>query len=115
MKERDVKAADRFGILGRLQELESDLLCIRGITEVEFDVDNYDETQQVILLMRYEIPPSVEDYYSIRRKQVEEILYTCLKHDLFPSGDQIEDYGEHWYIVRKAGQAWPKPCLLWQN
>ena len=109
MRERDAKAAARFGILDRLQKLESELLSIRGITEVEFDVDNYDEIPHVILLTRYDIPPSVEDYFTVRRKQVEEILYTCLKHDLFPSEDRIEDYGEHWYIVRRTGQSWPRP------
>lgn len=108
MRERDAKAAARFGILDRLQKLESDLLTVRGVKEIEFDVDNYDEIPQVIILARYDIPPSVEDYFTQRRNQVEEILYACLKHDLFPSGDRIEDYGEHWYIVRRVGKSWPR-------
>lgn len=109
VRERDTKTAARFGILDRLRQLESELLCIQGITEVEFDVDNYADLPGVILLTRYDIPPSVEDYFTRRRKQVEEILYTCLKYDLFPTCDRIEDYGEHWYIVRRAGKSWPRP------
>lgn len=108
MRDRDRKAAERFGILDRLQQFEADLLTIRGVTEIDFDVDNYDEIPEVILLIRYDIPLSVEDYYTRRRKQVEEILYACLKYDLFPSGDRIEDYGEHWYIVRRVGKSWPR-------
>lgn len=108
MRERDRKAAEHFGILDRLQQLEAELLTIRGITEITFDVDNYDEIPEVVVLARYDIPPSVEDYFTRRRKQVEEILYTCLKHDLFTSADRIEDYGEHWYIVRRCGKSWPR-------
>lgn len=108
MRERDRKAAEHFGILDRLQQLEADLLTIRGITEITFDVDSYDELPEVVVLARYDIPPSVEAYFTRRRKQVEEILNTCLKHDLFPSADRIEDYGEHWYIVRRCGKSWPR-------
>lgn len=108
MRERDRKAAEHYGILDRLQLLEADLLAVRGITEITFDVDNYDEIPQVIILARYYMPPSVEDYFTQRRKQVEGILYACLKHGLFASGDRIEDYGEHWYIVLRCGMSWPR-------
>lgn len=109
MRERDKEAAQHFGILDRLQKLESDLLGVRGITDVTFDVDNYDELPGVCILARYDIPPSAEDYFAQRRSQLNGILQACLKHDLFPSGDRIEDYGEHWYIVRRCGKLWPRP------
>ena len=109
MRERDKEAAQHFGILDRLQKLEADLLAVKGITDVTFDVDNYDELHEVCILTRYDIPPSAEEYFTQRRSQLDEILQTCLKHDLFPSVDRIEDYGEHWYIVRRCGKSWPRP------
>jgi len=102
------RQADRFGILSRLQQLESDLLQIEGVEEITFDVANYDEIPYVIILAKYNIPVSAEDYYARRKAQLVAIFEMCRKHDLFPSGDRLEDYGEHWYIVRKTGKTWPR-------
>ena len=107
MREGTIKTAAQFGILDRMQEFEKDLLKIEGISEVDFDIDGFwDNIYQVILIPKYSIPVSVSDYYNRRRKQLNEILEVCKKHDLKSSGDTIEDYGEHWYIVRKCGQTW---------
>lgn len=102
--ERDAKV---FGILDQMQSLENDLMQIDGIEHVEYDIRGFgDGLHQVILVPKYAIDVTLPTYYEARRKQLIEIISVCEKHDLFPSGDRIEDMGEHWYIVRSCGNSW---------
>lgn len=103
--------AKRWGILDRMRNLENALMQIQGIVHVEFDIRDYGSgIHQVILIPKYFIDPQLEagKYFAARRNQLERICQVCKKHDLFPSGDAIEDMGEHWYIVRTCGNTWPK-------
>jgi hypothetical protein len=100
--------AAAFGIPDRMQALENALLKIEGISDIDFDIDNYDELPHVILIPRYRVDPAREDYFQARREQRGQILEVCAAHDLYPTGDVIEDYGEHWYIVRRCGPSWPR-------
>lgn len=111
LSERVIKTAETFGILGKMQALEKDLLNIEGIPECDFSIDDFwngFSINYVILVPKYSIPSelSVDDYFAIRRKQLHEIFECCLQHDLKPTGDSVEDYGKHWYIVRKCGSTW---------
>jgi len=107
------KKAERIarerGILDMMEALEADLMKIEGIVEVPFDLDNYgdDGMYQVILVPKYDIDVRRGDYFEARREQRKAIIWTCTKHDLWPTGDRIEDYGEHWYFVRQCGKTWP--------
>ncbi len=98
------------GILDRMEALEADLMKIEGIVEIPVDLDNYGDSglYQVILVPKYDIDVSREDYFETRKQQRKEIIETCMKHDLWPTGDRIEDYGEHWYFVRQCGKTWPR-------
>ena len=100
------KKAEQFGILERMRLLESDMLKIDGISDINFDIDNFKEIHEVILIPRYDAGPLDGQYYARRREQLAKILLECAKHDLHDSGDRIEDYGEHWYIVRTCGKTW---------
>lgn len=104
---RAERQAVEFGILDKMQALEADLLRIEGVSDIDFDIDNYDEIPQVILVPRYCVPLD-ENYYKNRGKQLAQIIQVCENHGLLNSGDRIEDYGEHWYIVRKCGTGWPR-------
>ena len=106
MRERTIKTARYFGILKRLQALEADLLKLEYITEVDFDVDNFDELHHVIIIPKYSVPASEPRYFSLCQNTISNILITCTRYDLWATGDRIEDMGEHWYIVRKAGTTW---------
>ena len=108
MRERTIKAAQHHGILERLQQLEAALMKLTYVKDVDFDVDNYDEIPQVILVPHYDVPVSEPRYYSLRQNTLCNILVTCSQFDLWPSGDAIEDMGEHWYIVRRIGDTWPR-------
>ena len=105
-KRAEVLAA-KFGILDKMQNLENALLDIDGISEIKFDIDNYPDLRQVILIPRYEVRSCCDSYFIRRRSQLEQIISTCLEHGLCGSGDMIEDYGEHWYIVRDCDRTWP--------
>ena len=104
--------AMRFGILDRMQELEDDLMKVEGIVNVEFDIRDYCEIREVILIPKYHIDFHRDDYFAARRKQLQDIAAVCLSHGLRPSGDRIEDYGEHWYIVRTCDKTWPRVDTL---
>ena len=106
MRERTIKAAEHFGILENLRALENEILNIKSVPEVDFDVDNFDELHQIIVIPKYDIPVTAERYYSLRQNTLSNILICCARADLWATGDIIEDMGEHWYIVRKAGVTW---------
>lgn len=39
-------------------------------------------------------------------KMLNSIISTAEKHGLLPTGDSIEDYGRHFYFVRRCGKGW---------
>ena len=111
MRERTENQASRYGLLDRLKALENDLCRLEGISDIDFDIDTYnpyDQIYHVVLIPKYFVDVRRDDYFNSRSRQLQAILDTCETHDLHPSGDRIEDMGEHWYIVRCAGKSWPR-------
>lgn len=109
-RERDIQTAKRFGITSQCERLEADLLKIPGVVDVEFDLDGfYDDLHQVIFLTKYDLHPERPDYWQARREMLQAIIRTAEAHELFPTDDRIEDYGEHFYFVRRCGQVWRQP------
>ena len=107
MKERERNTALRFGIMDQCEKLEQELLTIPGATEVDFDLSGfYDRMYYVIALVGYDIDVRRPDYFEARRLFVQSVVDIMRKHDLYPSGDAIEDYGEHYYFVRECGSSW---------
>lgn len=106
LRDREQRTADAFGIAYRVEELKRDLIAVDGVVDVEFDLDGFwDNMGQVIILPEYSIPVQLEDYYQRRREMIIRIMEVCANHGLTRSGDRIEDYGEHLYIVTNCG--WP--------
>lgn len=106
---RAEKDAVRFGILDKIQALEDDLMKIHGVSDIEFDIRDYGDLRYVILIPKYKVDTSdLAAYFIARGRQLENILDTCRAHGLYHSGDRIEDYGEHWYIVRRCDKTWPE-------
>lgn len=103
------KDAARWGILDRIQALEDDLMKITGIVHVDFDIRDYGETWQVILIPEYKIDCDPGLYFKTKFAQLDTFLDVCTKHGLKPSGDVLEDMGQHWYIVRSCDKTWPRP------
>lgn len=107
MRERDMKTAKIFGVLERIQEFEKKILEVNHVVDVEFDLDGFwSDIRQVIFLPKYDIPVDLPDYYAVRRAMLEEVLGVAKEFGLNPSGDRIEDYGEHFYIVRDCDNSW---------
>lgn len=100
--------AARCGILERMQCLEDDLLQIPDIVRVEFDLSDYPDIRYVIIVPKYDIRADRDDYWDARDRQKDAIRRVCIAHDLYPTGDAWEDMGEHWYIVRRCGNTWPR-------
>lgn len=114
MRERDRQTAERFGILERVEDLERELLKVDHVVGVEFDLDGfYSDIYQVIVLPEYDIPVTAPDYFDVRKRMLNEVLAITREHGLNPSGDGIEDYGKHYYIVRDCDKSWKE--LVAQN
>ena len=100
--DRHRKTAIKFGILEQCEAFEKDLLTIPHCVSVAFDLDGfYDNLNQVIFLTKYDISVSLEAYFIVRAKFKIDVLQVAAKYGLKPSGDNIEDYGEHFYFVTK--------------
>ncbi len=107
MRDREIETAKRFGVLDRIEALEKELLNIDHVVEVEFDLDGFwSDIRQVIIVPKYDIPVSLPDYYEVRREMLTQILNVAGAFGLNRSGDRIEDYGEHFYIVRECDSSW---------
>lgn len=111
LREHEQRTADAFGITHWVVELKRDLLTINGVVDVEFDLDGYwSDIQQIVFLPKYSIPVHLNDYYQRRRAMIARILEACARHGLTRSGDRIEDYSEHLYIVMNCG--WPVKLVV---
>lgn len=98
LNEKNRKTAEHHGILPLVEKLQDDLMAIEGVEDVDFDLDGFwDNIPYVIFLPKYNI--TGEDYYKRRRVLLTKILYEAENNGLFRTGDRIEDYGEHFYIV----------------
>lgn len=107
MKEREYNTAKRFGVLERMEELESALLNIDHVVSVDFDIDGFwDNIRQVILVPEYDVPVNLPNYYEVRRVILNRIIDVAHHFGLRQSGDAIEDYGRHFYIVRNCDDTW---------
>lgn len=98
LRDRHKKTAEQFGILPLVEKLQADLLTIDGVEDVDFDLDGFwDNIPYVIFLPKYKI--TGEDYFKRRRVLLTKILQEAENNGLLRTGDRIEDYGEHFYIV----------------
>lgn len=108
MKNREKKTAEVFGVVEKVQAFEQALLSIEGVfgDHVPFDLDGfYSNIRQVIIVPRYDIP--MEGFFDKRCALKKEINATAARFGLYPSGDAIEDYGEHLYFVFECDHSWP--------
>ena len=99
---RHLQTAIRYGVKEQCEKLETELLAIDGVTDIDFDLDGfYDDLGQVIFLAEYDL-----GYLASRTPITQAIIEVCKNNDLYPSGDSIEDYGAHLYFVRTCGKEW---------
>lgn len=113
MKEIDANIAERFGFLERCKTFECDLLKIKDITfdcsgdGVSFDLSGFlSNIYQVIIIPEYDIRADRNDYWDARKQLRKAVIELAEKYDLYPSGDIIEDFGEHFYFVFRCGKTW---------
>lgn len=113
MRAKDIKTAEQFGILERCRTFERDLLKIKDVVPdalddgIPFDLDGFlSGIFQVIVVPKYDIRAGRDDYWEARRQLRESVTALAGKYDLHPSGDKIEDQGEHLYFVFTCGKSW---------
>lgn len=101
------EVAKTFGLSKKIEEFKNNLLKLPYIQDVEFDLTGYfDDIFQVIAITKYNIPVSADDYYW-RKKNCKYAVSSIAKEcGLKPSGDRIEDHGEHFYYVFDSSN-WP--------
>lgn len=84
-----------------------ELLQIDGVTEIKFDLDGFwSDIYQVIILTKYDIPVSLNNYYEIRKSIINQIVEIAEGNFLKRTEDAIEDYGEHFYFVFECMKEW---------
>lgn len=100
--------AIQYGIYDRIVKLDSDLSIIPNIVHIEYDIRCYNDLRQIILVPKYNFDHhrDMHHLFEMRSEQIFRIQSVCKDHGLYPTGDRIEDYGEHWYIVRQCGNTW---------
>lgn len=81
MKERELNTAIKFNIVEECKKLETELLQIDRVAEVEFDLDGfYDNMNQVIVLTKYDVPVGMENYFQKRREIIMNVIETARKN-----------------------------------
>ena len=97
---RHKDTAEKHSILDLVETLQTNLLALDGVDDVEFDLDGFcDNIPYVIFLPEYNIP--YEDYFKHRRELLHKILNIASELGLNRTDDRIEDYGQHFYIVTR--------------
>ena len=105
MEERELRAAKKFGILDKCQELEQELLQIGRVKKIEFDLDEfYSNIYQVIILATYDIPVTLENYFEARKEVVNNIVNVAGTYGLTRTEDRTEDYGTAFYFVFRCSK-----------
>lgn len=98
LNERNRKTAEVYSILPVVEKLQADLMALDGVEDVDFDLDGFwSNIPYVIFLPKYNI--TGDDFFKRRRVLLTKILQEAESNGLFLTGDSIEDYGEHFYIV----------------
>lgn len=107
MKEREYKIAKEFNIVDMVEKLQSELLQVDGVTEVDFDLSGfYDNLNEVIILTKYSIPCDMEKYFEKRKELKKQVVSIAEGNFLTRTEDSIEDYGEHFYFVFHCFKEW---------
>jgi hypothetical protein len=107
LKERTQKIIEQYNLNEKIENLTKDLLSIPYAVDVEYDLDGFlDNLSQVIFLVKYDIPVSLDDYFKVRQKFLYDVIEVAKKNGLNRSGDSIEDYGQHFYFVFNHNKSW---------
>ena len=108
--DRTAATAARFGISEQCAALQRDLLTLPGAVKVEFDLDGfYDHLEEVILVVKFDIPVVNENYYCDLRALRQGVINTAARHGLTRTPDTIQNYGEHLYFVFHHDSTWEHP------
>ncbi len=109
MNTRNANTAARFGISEQCAALQRDLLTIPGAVEVEFDLDGFYDLEEVILLVKFDIPVVNRNYFRDLAALRQGVIDTAARHGLTRTPDTIENYGEHLYFVFHHDSTWDHP------
>lgn len=94
------KQIQNHKIESNIKKLQNELLSIQGITDVKFNLDKfYHETYRFIVLIQYDIPRKLRNYYDVHTSLKNNIIHTAKKHGLQTTNDTIDDYGTEFYCT----------------
>lgn len=107
LDERTKKTAEKFNIYDKVINLKQNILKIKYATSVKFDLDGfYDNLNQVIFVVGYDIDVCLSNYFEIRKNFIKKIIDAAKQAGLTRTQDRIEDYGSHFYLVFKCNDKW---------
>ena len=75
LDDKTKKTAEKFNIYDKVIKLKYDILQINHTTSVDFDLDGfYDNLNQVIFVVGYDIDVHFDNYFDIRKNFIETIV-----------------------------------------
>jgi len=91
--------AYQMGIYDMLTNISDEICKIQYVEDVDFDIDYYNELNQLIILVKYNY--SVQEYVSGDPQNyiILEVMNIVHKFGFRYSGDDIEDMGSWLYFV----------------
>lgn len=106
MKERQYRIAKQFNIIEKVEKLESELLNINNLIEIDFDLCGFfDDMNQVIFVAKYDIANN-ERYFEDRKQLIKDVIKVSNDNGLTRTEDSIEDYGKSYYFVMRCNKDW---------
>lgn len=80
--ERAFVIAERNNIVDKIYNLKNELLAIKGIIDVIFDLDGFEDIKDIIFLTEYAIPVEAKDYFEQRKQLLKDVVAVASKHGL---------------------------------
>ncbi|MBP3359927.1 MAG: hypothetical protein J6N52_03665 [Clostridia bacterium] len=106
-KDRTKCTIERFGIAKNIEKFTRELQQVRYVGNIEYDLDSLiDNIPYIILIVEYNIPISMDNYYKTKTNFVNDILKVAQNNGLKKTEDSIEDYGQHYYFVFRHNNDW---------
>lgn len=101
-KQTDI-AANKFGLKANLNKLEQDLMNIKYVTKVDYDLSGYyDNINGPITLVSYDIPNTevtTRNYLAIKKDLKTQVLDVMKNNGVNVELEEFEDNDTYFYIV----------------
>lgn len=91
------QTAKEFGIYDELKDFENDLLKIKGVKNIDFDLDGMYDNIGFVVIVDFDI--DTEHFFEDRRQIASKVRATALEHEIVASDPmELEDNYIYWAV-----------------